>query len=256
MKIAMESEIGIQRESMYNKSTENVRKQLNAMLRNIEEEMSNRADEVFVTMRRDYRSILGVEEVPQGEVMPKWAKDMRRDVMKVITGVEEHFTRLDDTEDLPGQEAIDPMDLDENVAAQTQPGTTTAASISETPKSPSPDGEANRSSDGKTPDADPITGSAHDVKSEADVADHLDRVPDYEKQQIAGQVSKETEMSDVKPIPVPQLAVEDSLSSSSRALTPVTDDAAVTENSDTKAETESAVADGDMDSSAKDILDW
>ena len=254
----MENEISIQREDMYNKSTENVRKHLNAMLREIEEEMSNRADEVFITMRRDYRSVLGGEEVPQGEVMPKWAKDMRRDVMKVIDGVEDHFTKIEDEGDLSGQEEGDPMDLNKEVAAHTQAGETAAASDSDNRQSSKLSGETNMSSDSKAPDADTDADpeTARTAALGTDPAEHCDHIKNEEKQEIAGPVSEDTEMGDAPPAALPEPAVEDSQSNSSRAITPAKDGTVVKGDSVAQSHDDGAVADGEMDTSAKEILDW
>ena len=51
----MNAHVERQRHTMFEDSTNEVQKQLKAMLRGVEESMSNKADKVFIAMSRDYR---------------------------------------------------------------------------------------------------------------------------------------------------------------------------------------------------------
>ena len=90
----MTQHVDQERYSMFQCSADEVRKRLIAMVREIEEVLNNKADEVYVAMSRDYRSVLGGNDVPHGEMPPKWQRLMRKDVMAVIEGVEKVFNKV------------------------------------------------------------------------------------------------------------------------------------------------------------------
>ena len=116
------------RHTMFSESTEEVRNRLKIMLRQIEELMANKADEVFMQMSRDYRSVLGGGDVVHESMMPKWQRGMRKDVKAVIDNAEKIFKRIagvdveedeveEDAEVPPGGESFDQvMNEDEDVA--------------------------------------------------------------------------------------------------------------------------------------------
>ena len=85
--------IDTQRTTMFRNSIKEVRDRLATLIRSVEESMLNRADEVFVAMSRDYRSVLGGSNIPKGEVMPRWQRSMQKDVMKVIESAEAIFKK-------------------------------------------------------------------------------------------------------------------------------------------------------------------
>ncbi|MCJ1400989.1 hypothetical protein MMC11_004200 [Xylographa trunciseda] len=94
MKAAMNAHVERRKHTMFEDSTNEVQQKLKAMLRQVEETMSNKADEVFVAMSRDYRSVLGGGDVPHGEMMPKWQRAMRKEVKGVISKAEKIFKRV------------------------------------------------------------------------------------------------------------------------------------------------------------------
>ena len=94
MKAAMTSHVDRVRLTMFHESTSEVRNRLSQMIRQVEEDMSNKADEVFVAMRRDYRAVLGGDSRSQGEMMPKWQRMMQRDVKLVMDGAEKIFEEV------------------------------------------------------------------------------------------------------------------------------------------------------------------
>ncbi|MCJ1384792.1 hypothetical protein MMC17_007910 [Xylographa soralifera] len=94
MKTAMNAHVERQKHRMFEDSTNEVQQRLKAMIRGVDETMSNKADEVFVAMSRDYRSVLGGGDVPHGEMMPKWQRAMRKEVKGVINKAERIFKRV------------------------------------------------------------------------------------------------------------------------------------------------------------------
>ena len=85
--------IAAERMTMFQQSTDEVRSRLSQAVRSVEESMLNRADEVFVAMSRDYRSVLGGRDVSQGDIMPKWQRIMQKDVMSIIESAETIFKK-------------------------------------------------------------------------------------------------------------------------------------------------------------------
>lgn len=117
MKHALITHVDQERIVMFKDSTDEVKTGLSRMMTAIEETMNNKSDEVFLMMRRDYLAALGGPDLAQGEVMPKWQRLMRREVMKIIDGSEKVFKRIaglevDDEEDVSGDSVRDIFDDD------------------------------------------------------------------------------------------------------------------------------------------------
>jgi hypothetical protein len=74
---------------MFRESTREVKDHLKEMCRKVEEEMSNKADEVFILMRRDYMTVITGAHMPQGQVMPKAERLARSEIAMIIRRVEE-----------------------------------------------------------------------------------------------------------------------------------------------------------------------
>jgi hypothetical protein len=89
MKAHMTSHVDQHRRTMFHESTEEVKKHLKLMCGQVEEQMMNKADEVFVLMRRDYMTVITGQHVPQGYVMPKWERSMKSEIAKLIQEREE-----------------------------------------------------------------------------------------------------------------------------------------------------------------------
>ena len=98
-----------ERYSMFQQSADEVRKRLIAMVREIDEVLNSKVDEIYVSTSRDYRSVLGGSDVPHGEMLPKWQRLMRKDVLAVIEGVEKVFDKMLGLED--GDEEVKPEDV-------------------------------------------------------------------------------------------------------------------------------------------------
>lgn len=100
MKAAMNAHVDQERHVMFQESAAEVQGRLRSLVQNVEETMSNRVDEVFLAMRRDYRSVLGAGEDVQGQVLPKVQRLMRKQVIKIFEGVEEIFKKVMDGEEV------------------------------------------------------------------------------------------------------------------------------------------------------------
>jgi hypothetical protein len=84
MKAYMTSHVDQHRQTMFRESTEEVKKHLKQMCGQVEEQMMNKVDEVFVLMRRDYMTVITGQHMPQGHVMPKWERSMKAEIAKLI----------------------------------------------------------------------------------------------------------------------------------------------------------------------------
>lgn len=95
MKAAMNSHVAQERHTMFQSSAENVESRLSVMLKELEVYMNDKADEVYIAMRRDYNSVLGGGDVPQnGEILPKTQRLVRKEMMRIIDGVEKIFREI------------------------------------------------------------------------------------------------------------------------------------------------------------------
>lgn len=94
MKSALNGHVDEQRHVMFQRSADEVRSLLQQMVRTLQQTLDERADEVFLAMRRDYRSVLGGGDLPQGELLPKAQRLMRKEVMDKINRAERIFKRV------------------------------------------------------------------------------------------------------------------------------------------------------------------
>ena len=222
MKAVMTGHIDLARNSMFKASTNQVRKQLDKMLRGIEEELNNRTDEVFAAMRRDYRSILGGEDVPQGEMMPKWAKEMRREITKLIDGMEEYFTRIKESDagHIKDDKQIQEIDSapDSGELKSDVPDAIASANI---------DSYACKldttidNSDAIVDKSDATTASALDPASESNMANNLDHLKQNDKHETSIPLPEDTEMANFQLTTIKQEEVEDPEANSTRPSTPI-----------------------------------
>ncbi|KAL8688345.1 MAG: hypothetical protein Q9224_004906 [Gallowayella concinna] len=88
MKAYMKDHVETNRNTMFQESAEEVKRQLQAMVNDIEETLADKMDEVFIQIKRDYRAVLGGGDVPEGEVLPRVQRLVRKDIKKTIDGVE------------------------------------------------------------------------------------------------------------------------------------------------------------------------
>ena len=95
MKAAMNSHVAQERHTMFQSSADNVKSRLSVMLKELGVYMNDKADEVYLAMRRDYNSVLGGGEVPQnGEILPKTHRLARKEMMRIFDGVEKVFSKI------------------------------------------------------------------------------------------------------------------------------------------------------------------
>lgn len=90
----MNAHVDHQRRVMFVESAEAAQKRLEALVKQVEAMMSERVMEVFVAMRRDYRSVLGGAEETQGELLPKAERLMRKDLRRILDDIERMFTNV------------------------------------------------------------------------------------------------------------------------------------------------------------------
>lgn len=93
MKAAMQAHVDQERHVMFQQSADEAKRRLIEMVEGVSMTMSDRIDEVFVAMRRDYRSVLGGGDT-QGEILPKSQRILRKQVMSTLDGVERVFKKV------------------------------------------------------------------------------------------------------------------------------------------------------------------
>ena len=90
MKAAMHAHVEQERHVMFQQSADEAKRRLTEMVKAASMTMSDRIDEVFVAMRRDYRSVLGGGDA-EGEILPKSQRLLRKQVTTTLEGVEQLF---------------------------------------------------------------------------------------------------------------------------------------------------------------------
>lgn len=114
MKAAMHAHVDQERHVMFQQSADEAKRRLTEMLEAASMTMSDRIDEVFVAMRRDYRSVLGGGDA-QGEILPKSQRLLRKQVMTTLDGVEQLFKiALGQATDDDGNAEVRVKKLEEN----------------------------------------------------------------------------------------------------------------------------------------------
>ena len=202
MKAAMQDHVDQERHVMFQQSADEAKRRLMEMVEQASETMSDRMDEVFVAMRRDYRSVLGGGDT-QGEVLPKSQRLLRKQVMITLDGVERLFktalgqTTEDDDWNAEGAvkkseecEAKHDFDMDNAFLQQDL-----AANNETNRQVKSEEGER------KNAPMDDIPGSAS--RSEEDPMPH-NRVSTNDNPQLSGDhLPAATEQEDLKMEPIP-----------------------------------------------------
>ncbi len=107
MKAHMTSHVDQHRQSMFHESTEEVKKHLKQMCGQVEEQMMNKADEVFVLMRRDYMTVITGQHMPQGHIMPKWERSMKAEIAKLIQEREDAAEKEENPDRSTSEAALD-----------------------------------------------------------------------------------------------------------------------------------------------------
>jgi len=93
---------------VFQESADNVENRLRDMTKNVDILMSDKTDEVFNLVKRDYRSIIGGGDVPQdGQILPREQRLVRKEIMTVIKGVEKAFMSVAGLSPKDGEEEQD-----------------------------------------------------------------------------------------------------------------------------------------------------
>ncbi|KAL9025304.1 MAG: hypothetical protein Q9196_005847, partial [Gyalolechia fulgens] len=94
MKAYMSNHVEQERHTMFQKSADEVKRQLAALVYDVGEQLADKADEVFIQIKRDYRSVFGGGQVSQGDVLPRIQRMVRRDIKRTIDGVERMMRKV------------------------------------------------------------------------------------------------------------------------------------------------------------------
>lgn len=118
MKALMAEHVEQKRQTMFQESADEVRRQLEDMVHDVGERLADKTDEVFIQIKRDYRAVLGGGNVTQGEVLPRVQRQVRKETKKTIDGVEKMMKKvmgleMDESADPKVEDASDP-DNDSN----------------------------------------------------------------------------------------------------------------------------------------------
>ena len=91
----MQSHVDHYRHSMFQESVNHVRQLLSGLAKEAETMLADKTDEVFVQMKRDYLSVLGGEIISHdGDILPKIQRQVRKETMHTIDGVEKMMKRV------------------------------------------------------------------------------------------------------------------------------------------------------------------
>ncbi|KAI4164369.1 MAG: hypothetical protein LQ342_002016 [Letrouitia transgressa] len=107
MKAHMNDHVEMERYTMFQKTAEDIKSQLLQLINNQQDILSDKVDEVFITVRRDYRTVLGIDQADQSsheQLIPKTQRLMRQDVLAIIEGVEKIFRRVAGLEEVKDEE--------------------------------------------------------------------------------------------------------------------------------------------------------
>lgn len=108
MKAHMNSHVAENRHTMFHESAEEVERQLSSLVKDVEDTLADKADEVFMQIKRDYRSVLGGGDAPpDGEVLPRVQRQVRKEVARIIDGVEKMMRKV------VGLEVDEEVDMEE-----------------------------------------------------------------------------------------------------------------------------------------------
>ncbi|KAG9645665.1 hypothetical protein KCU95_g9010, partial [Aureobasidium melanogenum] len=93
VKTHMTNHVTAQKDTMFQRATQVVRNMITDLIKDVEEHMANRTDQVFVGMRRDYLQVLSNVRVDD-ILMPKWERSLRGTIEDVVHQSEEGFEAI------------------------------------------------------------------------------------------------------------------------------------------------------------------
>jgi len=111
MKGHMTSHIDRTRWTMFHESTNKVKQALEDLMKLVEQNMLARADEVFLSVKRDYSSALIGSQAATGRALPREQRVVRKEVLEMVSESEKTFKRLvgfEPEEDEQGYRGQDP----------------------------------------------------------------------------------------------------------------------------------------------------
>ena len=94
MKAIMTRHVHEAQHTMFLESTSTVTKQIKTLLKNIENTMLTKADDVFLSIKRDYTSVVVGKQGQTARDLPRAQRTMRQDVLKTVEGSETVFKRV------------------------------------------------------------------------------------------------------------------------------------------------------------------
>ncbi|KAL8705913.1 MAG: hypothetical protein Q9225_007998, partial [Loekoesia sp. 1 TL-2023] len=127
MKAYMTDHVEQARQTMFHESANEIKRQLGALVHDVEETLADKTDEVFIQIKRDYRSVLGGGEVSQGEVIPRVQRQVRKEIKRIIDGVERMMKKVVGLEVEESREIKEDADDDFSETEDSDPTKTEAA---------------------------------------------------------------------------------------------------------------------------------
>ena len=95
MKAAMNSHVAQERHVMFQQSADNVKERLASLVKEVADLMDDKADEVYLSIKRDYRAVLEGGDVQQdGEILPRDQRLARKEVKRILDMVEKIFMKV------------------------------------------------------------------------------------------------------------------------------------------------------------------
>ena len=98
--------------------------------------MNDRTDEVFVSMQRDYRSVLGGGVATEGQLLPKSERLLRKDVLRIVEGVESIFRKVARGEVVEDDDEEEGKEVDEDTISTEEATTDRSAKLDRESESP------------------------------------------------------------------------------------------------------------------------
>jgi hypothetical protein len=94
MKDLMGEHVGRARHVMFGAATQTVTGHLNQMCKALEEKMSEKVDEIFLGMKRDYMQVLGGINTDQTATLPKDERTLRAEIRSMLLTVDGQFESI------------------------------------------------------------------------------------------------------------------------------------------------------------------
>jgi hypothetical protein len=107
------------RHQMFNESTNAVKKSLKKLIKDIEDFLLGKADEVFLSVKRDYESVVLGRQASSHQ-LPREQRQIRTDVDRIVEGTEMMFKKVVGLElESPEASVMDPDEKEASPGAET-----------------------------------------------------------------------------------------------------------------------------------------